>query len=72
MCVGGERTQGKKGTEGKENPSEIERHVTQQRKSGRFIHREGEGHKGGEREQERRRECENKARGENTKKKAIE
>lgn len=49
-CVGVERTQEekkekKKGTEGKENPSEIERHFTRQRKSNRFIHREDdEGH----------------------------
>lgn len=66
LCVWEERGREKKWTEGKENPSEIERHVIQQRKSGRFIHREGNGHKGGEREREqaRRREGENNARGE--------
>lgn len=40
MCVGGERMWEKKGTEGRENPSEIKRHVPQQRKSGRFMDRD--------------------------------
>lgn len=52
----------------KENPSKIERHVTQQRESSRFIGTKGEEAKG-EREGERvrareKRECMNKAKGE--------
>lgn len=50
LCVGKEWGRDKKGTEGKENPSEIERHVTQQRKRVRFIHIKGVGHQVGEKE----------------------
>ena len=51
LCVCGKRQI--KGTEGKENPSKIEKHVTQQRNSGGFIHRKGEGATKGERELQR-------------------
>lgn len=50
VCVWEEWGRDKKGTEAKENPSKIERHVTQQRKPVRFIHIKGVGHKVGEKE----------------------
>lgn len=50
MCGRGEKQKRKTGTEGKENPSEIERHVTQRRKSGRFMYRERDRSTKGERE----------------------
>lgn len=51
LCVWEGRGCREKNTEGKENPSEIERHVTQQRKS-RQVYTEG-GRRGAQKERER-------------------